>query len=52
MKVLAAAERGGNNFKRFKDFRIEDGPSQDKNLAFSFFCVPIRLTAVGVGVQQ
>ena len=38
--VLTTAERGGGNLNYFKDFRNENGSSQDQNLAVTVLYVP------------
>jgi len=51
----SAAERGGNNFKYFKDFRTENCSNQGQNLALTGLVVPFRgllpcLRRPGLGV--
>jgi hypothetical protein len=45
LAFCSAAERGGNTFNGFKDFRIENGSSQGQLLALSY-SLRIHWTAV------
>jgi len=40
LQLPSACERGGNNYKGFKDFRTENGSSQGQNLAVTGVSVP------------
>ena len=45
--MRSAAERGGNNYKGFKDFHLRNGSSQGQNIALAVLIVPNSIDSGG-----